>query len=514
AAGAPAPGANPLAFGFYDTPETPQPVELEITGTIPSWVHGSLYRGAQAGWDAGNYTAEHWFDGFSRNHKFEIANGKVTYRSRNSADELHDFVQETGRYPGSSFAGDPCKVILGAFQSTFRDGVKSAGNKTSRTVQVSFVKNFPGLDHNSTNFGPLFTLTATTDSNVMNQIDTVTLEPIELFTYQATSRDYNDTSLTCAHPAIGSDGQLFNYVLDVQNGPPTYKIFGINGGKGSVLATITGVPPVYIHTLFSTENYLILNLWQAVLGKTKSGKESYNLVDKIQPWNATQPSLMYVIDKKGGGVVARYAGPTFFAFHEINTFESNGDIYMDMPTFDSHDWTLQGLRLAKLRTVPNENANIDLPSVFTRFKLPNIAGGKAADGTIITQKATIDFQMSRKDGNLEVPRINEKYQHKDYRYAYGIHLEKPGHFADSIVKIDIQSKSSKVWLPSTDHLVSEPVFIPRPGCDDEDDGVLLVTALCAQSKLSKLVVLDAKTMTEVGRAGLPVVMGYGFHGLW
>lgn len=55
-----------------------------------TYYRGSLYRGAAATWDSGNYTAEHWFDGFSRNHRFEISEGKVSYRSRNASDELQD----------------------------------------------------------------------------------------------------------------------------------------------------------------------------------------------------------------------------------------------------------------------------------------------------------------------------------------------------------------------------------------------------------------------------------------
>jgi hypothetical protein len=88
--GLPPEGTNPLALGFYTTPETLEPVELEVSGHVPRWLKGSLYRGAQAGWDAGNYTSRHWFDGFSRNHKFEIDGGKVSYRSRNASDEVAD----------------------------------------------------------------------------------------------------------------------------------------------------------------------------------------------------------------------------------------------------------------------------------------------------------------------------------------------------------------------------------------------------------------------------------------
>lgn len=109
-----------LGLGFYGTPEVREPVELEVEGKIPSWIEGSLYRGAAGTWDVGNFSAEHWFDGFSRNHRFEIADGKVSYRNRNGSDEYLDFVEEYGRIPGGSFAQDPCKVMFGAFEGESR----------------------------------------------------------------------------------------------------------------------------------------------------------------------------------------------------------------------------------------------------------------------------------------------------------------------------------------------------------------------------------------------------------
>ena len=88
--GLPPEGIDPLALGFYATTEVIDPVELEIEGEIPSWISGSLYRGAQGTWDVNNFTSEHWFDGFSRQHRFEIENGKVSYRSRNGSDGVQD----------------------------------------------------------------------------------------------------------------------------------------------------------------------------------------------------------------------------------------------------------------------------------------------------------------------------------------------------------------------------------------------------------------------------------------
>ncbi|KAF9766055.1 hypothetical protein IL306_001569 [Fusarium sp. DS 682] len=121
--------SDPLSWGFYATHEIREPTHLEIVGEIPAWV-------------------THWFDGFSRNHRFEIANGAVSYRSRNGSDELIEIVRETGLYPGGSFGGDPCKIIFGGFETTYRDGVDPVGDKSSANVGVTYAPNFAGMARN------------------------------------------------------------------------------------------------------------------------------------------------------------------------------------------------------------------------------------------------------------------------------------------------------------------------------------------------------------------------------
>ncbi|EKJ68931.1 hypothetical protein HYE68_000157 [Fusarium pseudograminearum] len=115
-----------------------------------------------------------------------------------------------------------------------------------------------------------------------------------------------------------------------------------------------------------------------------------------------------------------------------------------------------------------------------------------------------------------MPRINEAHMGKPYRYAYGMHAVKPGYLSDSIIKIDTETKKTKMWVPKKNHLPSEPIFVARPGGKSEDDGVLLTVAMDTSVKLSSMVVIDAKTMTmkEIDRARMPVVMGYRFPGIF
>jgi torulene dioxygenase len=189
---------NPVALGLYGSAETREPTMLDIEGTIPGWMNGSLYRGAATTWDVGDYTAEHWFDGFSRNHRFEINNGTVSYRRRNGSDELMDFVRETGKYPGSTFGSDPCKAIFGAFEATYRDGSSNRRDSSSGTIGISYAPNFAGLAGNATDDGaPFDVLVSTTDAN-------------ELFTYEASDKNLINGGSSAAHPVVGEDGSMSN----------------------------------------------------------------------------------------------------------------------------------------------------------------------------------------------------------------------------------------------------------------------------------------------------------------
>ena len=58
----------------------------------------------------------------------------------------------------------------------------------------------------------------------------------------------------------------------------------------------------------------------------------------------------------------------------------------------------------------------------------------------------------------------------------------------------------------------EALFVPRDNAVEEDDGYLL--ELLTSDKDSALLVLDAKTMTEIARLTLPQRVPYGVHGCW
>jgi torulene dioxygenase len=82
---------------------------------------------------------------------------------------------------------------------------------------------------------------------------------------------------------------------------------------------------------------------------------------------------------------------------------------------------LDAARIPNLRAhmgQPNKTAKHDIPGTFRRYRLPKYANAtRCPNGTIETRPAVLDFEIPYKTGNIELPRINQAYHGKPYRYA-------------------------------------------------------------------------------------------------
>jgi beta,beta-carotene 9',10'-dioxygenase len=119
--------------------------------------------------------------------------------------------------------------------------------------------------------------------------------------------------------------------------------------------------------------------------------------------------------------------------------------------------------------------------------------------------------------SLELTRINSDYARREHRYVYG---PGPG-FSDGkggapfsrLLKVDVATGVATVWTRPHLHC-SEAIFVADPDGSAEDDGSLLSVCHDADEGRSFLLVLDARSMTELARAYTPVVVPAGFHGAW
>src|SRR5487761_1455239 len=81
---------------------------------------------------------------------------------------------------------------------------------------------------------------------------------------------------------------------------------------------------------------------------------------------------------------------------------------------------------------------------------------------------------------------------------------------------ELATGKTDAWDPGRGWLVSEPIFVPRPGGTAEDDGWLVALGYDPDRQATDAVVLDARDLAAgpVFTAHLPVSTGVTFHGAW
>uniref|UniRef100_A0A480N7K1 Carotenoid-cleaving dioxygenase, mitochondrial n=1 Tax=Sus scrofa TaxID=9823 RepID=A0A480N7K1_PIG len=181
-----------------------------------------------------------------------------------------------------------------------------------------------------------------------------------------------------------------------------------------------------------------------------------------------------------------YYSKPFVTFHQINAFEDQGCVVIDLCCQD-------------------DGRNLEV------YQLQNLRkAGKGLD-QIWCSYENLHPKDLEEEGGVEFPQINYgQFSGKKYCFFYGCgfrHL-----VGDSLIKVDVVNKTLTVWREDSFY-PSEPIFVPVPGTNEEDGGVILSVVITPnQNERNFLLVLDAKNFEELGRAEVPVQMPYGFHG--
>ncbi|XP_004646420.2 beta,beta-carotene 9',10'-oxygenase isoform X2 [Octodon degus] len=508
--------------------ETPHTISARVQGNIPKWLNGYLLRVGPGKFEFGKDKYNHWFDGMALLHQFKIEKGTVTYRSKFLQSDTYLTNSAQNRIIISEFGTlalpDPCKNIFQRFMSRFETPTMT--DNTS----VNYVQ-YKGDYYMST------------ETNFMNKVDIETLEKTEKVDW----RKFIAVNGATAHPHYDPDGTVYNMgnsygpqgsYYNVIRVPPEKVDLGETLHGAQVICSIAStekMKPSYYHSFGMTKNYIVfieqpfkMNLWKIVTSKIRGKAFS----DGIS-WEPQYNTRFHVVDKHTGQLLpGMYYSKPFVSFHQINAFEDQGCIVMDLCCQDdgrSLDvYQLQNLRKAGegLDQVYNSMAR----SFPRRFVLPldisvNAAEGetlsplsyssasavKQADGKIWCVHENLHHEDLEEEGGIEFPQINYgQFSGKKYHFFYGCgfrHL-----VGDSLIKVDVVNKTLKVWRKDGFY-PSEPVFVPVPGKQEEDAGVILSVVITAnQNESNFLLILDASTFEELGRAEVPVQMPYGFHG--
>lgn len=484
----------------------------------------------------------HWFDGFTTIHKFDLIPGekdqcsRATYSSYNQTDELIENVRKTGKLDDITFAQkrDPCDSLYKKLKTAFFRNNGSRLGAHEENVGVVIRETLP-VEASKTNNNGRRLLTVVTDATSAKQFDADTLEPLGVTDQHHIHKDLTGP-LSAAHASHDPEtGDIFNYNLAFGARSSTYRIFRAspNTGEVEILATISGydIRGAYIHSLLLTENFVVLCIWPAYYKHHGASLLwERNILDSIAPWSkhsedpANRATWLVVDRRQGRGLVGKFQSPPFFCFHTVNAWEQPSvgdsgsvDLVCELFQFDNTNIMHQLYYHNLVSNAPGAN-HLPMERSFdhaglARYKLKYVPlSGKVKLPEFPSQVPKAEQIMyipSPQAGDL--PRFNLNYSLRPHRYVWGVCDRGKSSFVDGLVKTDTHMQTCTYWEKEK-HTPGEPVFIPKPNGNAEDDGVILCVVLNGETGNSYLLCLDAQNMTEMGRVEVGSTIGFGFHG--
>jgi beta,beta-carotene 9',10'-dioxygenase len=443
---------------------------LPVEGTIPEWLAGTLLRNGPAKFEVGERPLRHWFDGLAMLHKFSFAGGQVSYANRFLRSSAYREA-EAGRISYREFATDPCRSAFKRLTTMFRPNFTDNCNVNLTRLGDEYI--------------------ALTETPLPIAFDPETLDTL---------------GVTCeppgmhatAHPHHDPErGELIAYVTHF--GPRSeYRIFAQRDRSHQRrIAGLRVAEPSYMHSFALTERYAVLVAFPLVVSPLKLGFGGRPFIENYN-WKPERGTRVLVFDREDGELQGEYKAEPCFAFHHVNAFERGSELVVDMVAYEDAS-IIDSLYVDRLRSGPPPESS---SGRLLRYRV-SLDSGRVAEERL-------------SDAILELPRIDYRARNgRPYRYVYGVGAHADGEapdFVDQLVKVDVESGATEIWSEPGAY-PGEPVFVPSPGSRrGEDDGILLSVVLDGRTANSYLLVLDAVSLGELGRARVPHHIPFGFHG--
>lgn len=497
---------------------------------------------------------KHAFDGMPFMHRFEISAKRqaVKYNSRHLAESVEqELVQGHGKQ--MAFFGhvqelslwDMFDAVIGRFKMVVNGLRIQENDASSAMVGVTATPNYP-VPVAWTTKDPF--LVAKTDLNLLQQVHPESLgkyhllylshdsqhmiEPKKLYKYgEYDPRIQGDLS-AAHHQYDPITEEVFNFSLKL--GPvPKITVFSISStGQVSILAEITHrklpgssssnsnsrIRPSYIHSFFLTRNHIIIPeypLYYEGLDFLTTG----NAMASMRWDDKTPTTYFHVIGRRPDiGHVVSIPTNGFYSFHGGNAWDSvdmdgnpvieldvcafpDGDILYQLHTFGTF-WRSMDMTATSSNILKDTPKGMTLPpkrqDTFGDLRRYRLTWSGASYRTLAP--------------NIEFARFSQHYALKPYRYIWACQFKKPmkdQYERYAVVKVDLDT--GVITQHDSIHMTfSEPIFVPKPGSDQEDEGV--VVCLGTTDDGSYLVILDAKTMEKIAQCHLGPFSISTFHG--
>ena len=259
-----------------------------------------------------------------------------------------------------------------------------------------------------------------------------------------------------------------------------------------------------IHMFSVTENFAVIAVYPVSFDFMAMPTHNMHPFETLVKKDA--PTRFFLINLNDGSVIDGFESDNpflVFSAHHVNAWEEGSEVVLDLGCSPWDIFTT----LFDMETMMNQTlTDRDTADfVIKRVRL-NIAEKSVS---VEDWPNALGIPMLT---TMEFPMINMEYSGRKNRYAYGwVSID---YWRTTLVKKDLEnSLNDKMWSKDS-HYPGEMFFVPRPGAEDEDDGVLMTVVFDGEQRRSYLLLLDGTTFTEVDRSYLPFRVPFSFHGNW
>ncbi|MFK7977467.1 MAG: carotenoid oxygenase family protein [Halioglobus sp.] len=243
-----------------------------------------------------------------------------------------------------------------------------------------------------------------------------------------------------------------------------------------------------IHDLQITENYVVIFYAPAFhsLEKAMKGEDPF----LWEPQNGTK---IVVIPRNGEGDNIVFETDPFFSWHFCNGFEQGGKIIID------YIW-ISSIPFAQAQGTGAEKQ----PRRMYRMELD------------LANKQVTNEEFS--DIFCEFSRVDERRMGKQYRYGFAASSSKEwgdAHGYNCTGRYDFETGETQLWEYGAEANAGEPVYVPNPDSDKEEDGWLMCF-VHNPDEGAYLSILGADDFTKgpVAKVHIPGRVPNGFHANW
>lgn len=458
---------------FLNGPFTPwheetDAYDLEVIGQIPADLDGALFRtGSNPKFKPRNTDRYHWFEGDGMVYAVYLRDGKAAYRNR--------YVMT-----------DALKVEIEAGEAVY-SGFVNGGTTPALPAGAPPMKNVP-----NTNVGVLADrLLVFFEGGLPHQMNPQSLETFGTY-------DFNgDVPFTCtAHYKIDPDTGNMLFYSYMGNQITWYEA----DAHGQILDShsfSTSAPSMF-HDFAVSKNYAIFFVTPGLFLAPNIGQGKPGLV-----WDptATNDGVEIVTMHRTTHEVRTYrVDETFFPTHFFNAYEKGTELVIEAPRIKERFGTP-----ADRITRPVDSHEWFMNAIPWRW-------------TINTATGTVSNNPTSHTAG-EFPAINPNKVGLEHKFGYFVTTRglAADTMSDGLAKTDLDKQTVTI-IEGLEDLTnpSEPIFVPRAGGANEDDGYLLSIWWNRQTELSELCIYDTAEFgaTPLARIKLPGRVPFGFHGSW